>query len=173
MLPGLARNCRNGIPKGVSLPSLAPYCRVLRSRWCHSGVKVPSWSPKVRPAKVGIIDGLIPAKAVGAKVTSVLKPVSGVFAVPLHDPLRPRGRLGLPRRSVRDGSTGGQRGARQRGVGKHPRESPGPIRPIDGEAAFSGVRLEGSKKFVGAKGYVTRLLTATVKGNVVSPKGAP
>ncbi len=41
-LQGFARVCKSRIFKPVSLPWLARYCRMLRSRWCQSGVR-SSW----------------------------------------------------------------------------------------------------------------------------------
>jgi hypothetical protein len=40
-LQGLARGCKSGISKPVSLLWLAPCCTVLRSQWCQCGIKRP------------------------------------------------------------------------------------------------------------------------------------
>jgi hypothetical protein len=38
VLPGVAGGCETSIPKRLSLLRFAPCCRVLRPRWCQSGV---------------------------------------------------------------------------------------------------------------------------------------
>jgi hypothetical protein len=37
-LQGFAQECMSPISKGFSSPFLAPYCTILRSRWCQSDV---------------------------------------------------------------------------------------------------------------------------------------
>ena len=40
MLQGFAEGCKTRIPKPFLCLGLAQYCRVLRPRWCQSGVAI-------------------------------------------------------------------------------------------------------------------------------------
>jgi hypothetical protein len=96
-LQGLAWGCKSRIYKAVSLLCLAPYCTVLRSRWCQSGVNsalVSTFDQRPPRADFEISLGQQP-------ITSASRPHRGTPPSPRRAALRVRsGQQGTRNKSV-------------------------------------------------------------------------